>query len=44
MRHIVRIDLLHDAVPDEPTICKFRHLLEAHQLTVRMFDAVKALL
>jgi IS5 family transposase len=44
MRRFARIDLLHDPVPDETTICKFRHLLEAHQLTVQMFDAVKALL
>ena len=44
MRRFARIDLLHDTVPDETTICKFRHLLEAHQLTARMFDAVKALL
>lgn len=44
MRRFARIDLLHDTVPNETTICKFRHLLEAHQLTVRMFDAVKALL
>jgi hypothetical protein len=44
MRRFARIDLLHDTVPDDTTICKFRHLLEAHQLTVQMFDAVKALL
>jgi IS5 family transposase len=44
MRRFARIDLRSDTVPDETTICKFRHLLEAHQLTARMFDAVKALL
>ena len=44
MRRFAGIDLLHDTVPDETTICKFRHLLEAHRLTARMFDAVKALL
>ena len=44
MRRFARIDLLSDTVPDETTICKFRHLLEAQQLTARMFDAVKALL
>jgi IS5 family transposase len=44
MRRFARIDLLHDTVPDETTICKFRHLLEAHQLMARMFGAVKALL
>lgn len=44
MRRFARIDLLHDTVPDETTICKSRHLLETHQLTARMFDAEKALL
>jgi IS5 family transposase len=44
MRRFARIDLLSDTVPDETTICKYRHLLEAHQLTARMFDAGKALL
>jgi IS5 family transposase len=44
MRRFARIDLLQDTVPDETTICKFRHVLEAYQLTARMFDAVKALL
>jgi IS5 family transposase len=44
MRRFARIDLLHDTVPDETTICKFRHLLEARHLTARMFAAVKALL
>ena len=27
-------------VPDETAICKFRHLLEKHNLTKRMFAAV----
>jgi IS5 family transposase len=44
MRRFAQIDLFHDTVPDETSICKFRHLLEAHQLTVRMFDEVKTLL
>ncbi|MCU0616459.1 MAG: IS5 family transposase [Gemmatimonadaceae bacterium] len=43
-RRFARIDLLSDTVPDETTICRFRHLPEAHQRTARMFDAVKALL
>jgi IS5 family transposase len=37
MRRFARIGLLSDTVPDETTICKFRHLLEAHQLTAPMF-------
>jgi IS5 family transposase len=33
-----------DTIPDETTICKFRHLLEAHDLPAKMFAAVGALL
>ena len=44
MRRFARIDLLTNSVPDETTICKSRHLLEAHRLNARMFLAVKALL
>ena len=44
MRRFARIELGEDTVPDESTILRFRHLLEAHQLTARMFDAVRALL
>src|SRR5204862_4461996 len=32
MRQFVGIDLGCEPVPDETTVCKFRHLLEAHQL------------
>ena len=32
MRQFVGIDLGREPVPDETTICKFRHLLEAHRL------------
>jgi transposase, IS5 family len=32
MREFVGIDLGREPVPDETTICKFRHLLEAHEL------------
>ena len=35
-----QIDLRHDTVPDETTICKCRHLLDAYRPTSRMFDAV----
>ena len=44
MRRVARIDRLSDTVPDETTICTCRHLLAAHQLPARMFEAVKALL
>jgi transposase, IS5 family len=40
MRRFVGIDLGAEAVPDETTICKFRHLLEAHHLGDQMFVAV----
>jgi len=37
MRQFVGIDLGREPVPDETTICKFRHLLEAHQLGEQLF-------
>jgi transposase, IS5 family len=40
MRRFVGIDLGAEAAPDESTLCKFRHLLEEHQLGDRMFAAV----
>jgi len=33
MRRFAGIELIEDAVPDESTILRFRHLLERHQLT-----------
>ena len=32
MRHFAHIDLGNEPVPDETTVCKFRHLLEQHNL------------
>lgn len=32
MCHFLGIDLGHESVPDETTICNFRHLLEAYEL------------
>jgi IS5 family transposase len=40
MRAFVGIDLGREPVPDETTVCKFRHLLEAHGLGQALFDAV----
>ena len=40
MREFVGIDLGREAVPDETTVCKFRHLLEQHQLGAAMLAAV----
>lgn len=44
MRRFARVELGEDTVPDESTILRFRHLLEQHQLTVQIFEAVRALL
>ena len=43
MRRFAQIDLLDDAVPDESTILRFRHLLEQHQLTEKIFGLVRGL-
>jgi IS5 family transposase len=44
MRQFVGIDLGREPVPDETTICKFRHLLEAHQLGQQLFARIGAYL
>ena len=44
MRRFAHVELGEDSVPDESTILRFRHLLEAHQLTAQMFTAVRELL
>jgi transposase, IS5 family len=41
MRQFVGIDLGREPVPDETTICKFRHLLEAHQLGAQRFATIR---
>lgn len=40
MRQFVGIDLGKEPVPDETTVCKFRHLMEAHELGARVFEAI----
>ena len=40
MRAFARIDLGEAGVPDETTICKFRHLLEKHELGKQLFAEV----
>src|SRR5271155_22989 len=40
MRAFVGIDLGREPVPDETTICKFRHLLEEHGLGGEMLETV----
>jgi transposase len=44
MRRFARIELLDDAVPDESTILRFRHLLEQHRLSEQIFGLVHGLL
>jgi transposase, IS5 family len=41
MRGFVSIDLGREPVPDETTVCRFRHLLEEHGLGRRLFDEVQ---
>jgi transposase, IS5 family len=38
MRQFVGIDLGREPVPDDTTICKFRHLLEHHDLGRALFE------
>src|SRR5476651_1585705 len=44
LRSFAGIDLSVEAVPDATTLLKFRHLLEAHDLTRQIFAEVGALL
>jgi IS5 family transposase len=44
MREFVGIDLGREPAPDETTICKFRHLLEAHELGPQILATVNAYL
>ncbi len=40
MREFARIDLGREPVPDETTVCKFRHLLEENDLAQQLFETV----
>lgn len=40
MRNFVGIDLGREPVPDETTICKFRHILETNNLGERLFKLI----
>ena len=42
MRRFAGIDLTTDLVPDETSILRFRHLLEKHQLTEKLFAPARA--
>ncbi|MGH9068997.1 MAG: IS5 family transposase [Acidimicrobiales bacterium] len=41
MRRFAGIDLGREPVPDETTLCKFRHLLERHELGSALFQRVQ---
>src|SRR5262249_36931988 len=41
MRRFVGVDLGREPVPDETTVCRFRHLLEEHDLSRQLFDEVQ---
>jgi len=40
MRRFIGIDLGVESIPDETTLCKFRHLLEKHKLGKKLFEEV----
>jgi transposase, IS5 family len=40
MRRFVGVDLGSEAPPDETTVCKFRHLLEQHEMSARVLKVV----
>jgi IS5 family transposase len=42
MRRFVGVELVEDAIQDETTILRFRHLLEPHRLTEPLFAVVRA--
>ena len=44
MRRFVGVDLSGNQIPDESTICRFRHILEGHRLTEQIFKVVTGLL
>ena len=44
MRRFAGLDLTDDAMPDETTILKFRHLLEKHGLTGQMMNIINDML
>ncbi len=44
MRRFSGIDFMRESVPDETTLCKFRHLLEEHDLNKLFFEALKRIM
>ena len=44
MRKFTGIDFLKESVPDETTLCKFRHLLEVNGLNKLFFEAINRIM
>jgi IS5 family transposase len=44
MRRFAKVELGEEVVPDETTILRFRHLLERHELTGKIFEAIRDVL
>lgn len=44
LRRFAGLDVRTDMIPDESTLLHFRHLLEQHEFTARLFDEVNAML
>ena len=44
MRKFTGIDFMTENVPDETTLCKFRHLLEKDGLNKLFFDAINRIM
>ena len=44
MRKFVGVDLGQETVPDETTICRFRHLLERNNLGRKIFEEIASYL
>lgn len=44
MRRFTGIDFMTESVPDETTLCKFRHLLEKNNISSQFFSAINRVL
>jgi len=44
MRKFTGLNFLTESVPDETTLCKFRHLLKEHGLNKLFFDAINGIM
>ncbi len=44
MRKFIGIDFMTETVPNEMTLCQFRHLLETHKLNKRFFEKIERIM